>query len=281
MSRKFRIIKEELYRAFVNRWMVFAIIIGCIISIMQIVMSQSLIKGIENVYSNGGDNIYAAKVAYTFTIWDGWIGTNICSLQRLLFFIMPLVSAMIYAGSYVSDMKGYINNICTRVGKQDYILAKNIAVFVSGGLVAVIPLILNMLLWMMLLPTSMPNPIDGALSINDLVVFSALFYEAPYIYCIIYIIYVFIFYGLLSCMGIVISMWDSNSFVVRVFPFIAFYALHTVTSYLGFSKCSPIQLIIMPIMIKKYAYVMAIIMLIMAVMIALTIVMHKKRDMLK
>ncbi len=281
MSRKFRIIKEELYRAFVSRWMVFAIIIGCIISIMQIVMSQSLIKGIENVYSNGGDNIYAAKVAYTFTIWDGWIGTNICSLQRLLFFIMPLVSAMIYAGSYVSDMKGYINNICTRVGKQDYILAKNIAVFISGGFVAVIPLILNMLLWMMFLPISMPNPVDGALSINGLVVFSALFYKTPYIYFTIYIIYVFLFYGLLSCMGIVISMWDSNSFVVRVFPFIVFYASHTITSYLGIKECSPIQMIIMPIMLEKYAYVMMLSMIIMVILIVMTIIMHRKKDMLK
>lgn len=40
-------------------------------------------------------------------------------------------------------------------------------------------------------------------------------------------------------------------------------------------------MIIMPIMIEKYAYVMMLSMTIMVILIVMTIIMHRKKDMLK
>lgn len=259
------IIKEETYRAFHNHWIKISIGIGLIIAILQIITSKSLIQGFYNIYSNGGNNMYAGKVAYTFTIWDGWIGLKNCALRRLIFFVMPLLATMPFCCSLCSDMKsGYANQICSRTGKKQYFIAKAFAGFMSGGFTAVIPFIINMCLWLTILPVSFPNPVNGSYGINGLVAFSKLFYENPIVYFIIFIIYIFLFYGLLSCMALVFSLLDDNIFIVAIFPFTAFFVIHTICAYMGVSYYSPVEMIIMPTLQKNCMWAMGVMLFVMA-----------------
>lgn len=113
-----------------------------------------------------------------------WIGLDAFSFASSLFYLlMPLISAIPFADSYLLDVKsGFIKNVYTKVAKVKYVLAKYIATFLSGALAFVLPLLVNLVIVSLMLPSIIPDPTTGTNPITNRNMWDELYYSAPYIY---------------------------------------------------------------------------------------------------
>ena len=235
------ITRMELSRAFKNKYFYFAITVGIGITLWHYFRySYVLAEDIYKVYKGTMFSTFFEKVTYGTPVVEAWIGTrNIGS--NIYFFILPLLCAIPYGiSSYLDKKSGYINNITTRVDKKKYYKAKLLAVFLSGGAVAVIPLIFNLLLCMCTLPVMFPLASSKLFPVSIASIFGDLFYSHTFLYIFIYLLFDFIFFGLLNCLCIVMTYFEDNRFAVVLSPFIIYFAVHVFCSWgLGKGGYSP------------------------------------------
>ncbi len=174
-----------------------------------------------------------------FSFFTSWIGAERMSLAYTLFYnLMPIGAALPFAWSFCSERKnGYIKNIVTRDNKKNYYKAKALAIFVSGMLAVLIPLIINILI----VSTKMPlyKPFAGYNFYNCVYfgdMFAELYYTYPSLYVFLYVSLNTLYGGLFAMLGAACSFYISNIFSAVLFPFvimlISAYAEHAIQGYL-------------------------------------------------
>ena len=113
-----------------------------------------------------------------------------------------------------------------KAGKTSYFWAKYIAVFLTGGLAMVIPLIFNFLLAMLFFPVATPQPIYSTVyGIYYSSLMSDLFYTSPFLYVFFYLTLDFVYCGLLACICLAVSRWIRQKWVVVILPLFICLAL--------------------------------------------------------
>lgn len=180
-----------------------------------------------------------------FSFFSSWIGAEKMSLAYILFFnLMPIGAALPFAWSFCGERKsGYIKNIVTRDRKINYYRAKTFAVFISGVLTVLIPLVINI----MIVSSKMPlyKPFAGYNFYNGVYfggMFADLLYSHPGIYVFLYVILNGLYGGLFALFGAALSFFISNKFTSVLLPFVVFlaagYAEHTLQAniYAGYIK---------------------------------------------
>ena len=86
----------------------------------------------------------------------------------------------------IRDRKsGYIKNIYTRVSKRRYLMSKYLAVFLCGGLAVVLPLVVNLGVTAVILPSHLPEIVTSVYTIDATAVLGDLFITQPYL-CLLY-----------------------------------------------------------------------------------------------
>lgn len=147
-------IKLEIHKAIKNKLFVISVLLGCAITILSLIYQV-------NVSSLDFATIEKNPMISAYTVFSTWIGGDGYSLgASVYFFIFPLLISIPYGWSYCEEKKnGYIGAVVVKAGKTSYFWAKYIAVFLTGGLAMVIPLIFNFLLAMLFFPVATPQPI--------------------------------------------------------------------------------------------------------------------------
>lgn len=237
-------LKHELYRAFINRKFYLAVLVGIIIACFAFYSDTDAMKLIktqnEIMHEAEWGKIYKDKMNIGITPQEVWIGLKDTSVSNALYYILPLMCAFVYGTSYRNDLKsGYYNNILVRGKKKQYYFSKLLAVFLSGGMVSVIPLLFSLLLGMLHFPMG-PSIAGVSLFAMTNMVFGDLFYASPIAYIIVYIIYDFCFFGVVNCICLSISCIEDNYFMVLTAPFMYYFALHAINMWmLGNWEYSP------------------------------------------
>lgn len=233
-----KLIKIELYRSFHSRTFGFAIAIGTILSILQLVMGviPTSIHLEEYLAFN-------MPMKYPGFLYVAWIGGDLNSFFSYLYFlILPIISALPFADSFFMDAKGgFIQNICIRANKKQYYLSKYIATFLSGGSAVTFPLILNFLISMLLLPSMKPETTAGTGLIGEASTFPQLYYNHPILYVLLFLAIIFIFSGLLADFGLVSSYIAGYRFLVLLAPFILYLFLMAGFNLIGIDSWQPIN----------------------------------------
>lgn len=242
-------LKSELYKAFHNKGMYLACIIGAIFAALAFFIDdKGLITQILSIQKQDEWGIiYKNKSTTGINIYSAWMGLRPCSSQYILFFLFPLICVIPHGMSYCKDMKsGYINQILSRVSYKKYYGSKLLAVMISGGFVCAAPLVVNFLLCMCVFPLSEPVIGCGEFNIFNLNVLSRLFCEHALLYVAIYVVFVFLYMGIIAAMALGVTCMDKNIFIVLSTPFIIVFAMHTVCTWLlGNEKMSPMRIISM------------------------------------
>ena len=223
------LIKNELKRAVFNKWMYISLLIGCSLAIIHV---------IANVipYAN---RIYLGS--YPLTVFNKWMGGESFSVEPVIyFFIFPILISLPYAGTLKMDISsGYIKNIITRINKTKYFLTKYVITFITSSILAVIPLILNLLLVSIILPSTIPQANLGTYPIFSVSLMGDLYYSKPYLYILIYLIIIGIFSGLLSTTALFITYFAENIFFVILSPFIIYLLAFSITQLTDLHQFSP------------------------------------------
>lgn len=213
-----RILRFELKRAFINVNFVISILIGMLICFADIVL----------FISNFG-------ISTEHILIQGWIGTDFQFFGNSLYYILlPVIACLPFAGSHFEDMQsGYEKNICIKTSKRHYLMAKNLAVALSGFASVSLPLALDLFIMAGLYPNWKPEKLTFLCAgIIDIKPFAELFNTHPALYALVFILLAGLLGSLLGLMSLSVSRWCRSFFSVTVFPF----AIYTILSVVFVSE---------------------------------------------
>ena len=227
----------EFTRALKNKYLLFAILLGCAVTVSHFVLNV--------VPTYKGDLINAVlapeKVGYPNSVFNQWIGERSDSMQASLYYLLlPILAALPFADSFFLDMKtGYIKNVFIRTKKHRYYVAKYLATFVVGGIAVVVPLLVNLALTASVFPSLLPEGTAFTFSTFESNLGSGIFITHPYVYTFLYLALDFVFAGLLAGIALSISFFVSNRFIVILSPFIGYLVFLAFVGLTGHSVLSP------------------------------------------
>lgn len=250
------VLKIEIKKALCSRLFVITLIVATTITLVNAI--QAIIRYHETLQmdkvSQQMSSILANPDLSMITLFNHWIGGDYVTVTSTLYFLLlPILAALPYGQSYYSERKtGYIKNIVSRTKKQYYHYAKFVAVFISGGIVIVVPLAINFLIVALYVPATTP---DLFYDMYYMVIFphmwANLLYTHPYVYVLLYLLLDFVFAGIISTLSLMCSYIVKNRFLVILIPFFILLGIHygedpIITQYALSIEFSPINFLKSP-----------------------------------
>ena len=221
-----QLIKNEMRRAFINKKFLVVILIECII------VGLHLIYKVLPVYNKTLPYLYSivdsGKVDYIPGAYYVWLGIKANPFRTVIFAIIPIIAAIPYGASLYTDMKSnYISNITVRYNRKAYYFSKMITLFISGGVIGIFPFVLSFMINATIFPLERLIP-ASAIFMGTLNVFADLFYAHTLLYVFIYIIVIFVGFGIINCFCFVAASLFENRFVVMMTPFTIYFAMYVI-----------------------------------------------------
>mgnify|MGYP000861838193 FL=1 len=229
------VLKLELKKAFKNKFFWISVVLGCLITLLSFEhMVNMYYEGMSAISGNSTDIMYDPHIGIN-TVFDCWIGGEPFSLgSSIYFFVFPLLIALPYGWSYSEERKcGYRRMVIAKTGKKKYYCAKYVAVFLSGGVAMVLPLIFNFWMTLLVVPAILPdvtmNMFYGVFGGSFL---AELYYTVPFLYVAIYLFIDFVYCGFLVCICMAVSGIVRQKWGVVLIPFLLLLFVHVITDYI-------------------------------------------------
>lgn len=212
MSKKRTLLKIHLRCALSSRGFWLSLAISTTLAIWQIISAYTPI---------------VTSGPYPSSVFARWIGGEFHTLAGQLFYILlPLLCALPFQSRFFLDKRdGYLKNLALHTSKQDLFFAYYVANYITSFIVAVAPLLLNLVTSAMLYPALRPQPLLAFLPSNQNALMVDLFYSNPWVYCLIYIGMIGLFMAAVSCVGLAFSPYMKNIFFVISSPFIGYFIM--------------------------------------------------------
>ncbi|WP_058270893.1 hypothetical protein [Olsenella massiliensis] len=216
----------ELRKALRNPWLAIALTIALGLAVAS--AAGNIIYFLDNPIA-----LYPHKFI-PFTIgncFKYWVSLDfIQPSSTLLFQLMPVLAVIPYAWSYRSELQsGYANQLMSRDRRERVLAAKALAVFVSGALVAVIPLVVNFLLLACFIPAYLPDVVGvlyNAVYSQDL--WAWFFYNLPVVYVVLFTLLAGVLSGLWATFVHALSFVVENRVVLLIAPQLGLLGLQFV-----------------------------------------------------
>lgn len=223
------ILKEEVRRSLRGRGMAISLILGGIIAAAQVIQYQ-----ITMSRWNLSGMIEDFPIQYPFLAASSWLGGGPGFLETFIYFlVLPILAVLPFGTSYFSDQaSGFLKGLYMRASRKDYLTAKYIAVFLSGGLAVLLPLVMNLLCALELLPNLVPQSVfanNGLCAANLLY---KIYFSHPIIYTVIFLCIDFMAGGIWACAALACSFLSEYKFVVAVCPFFLQLGIHAICTML-------------------------------------------------
>ncbi len=227
------VLKAEYYRIIKNKMTYVAMGINVFLVVLHFLLE---ILPYWNINSMG-----KMLKTYPLGLFEKWIGGESASVYPALYFMLaPLISAIPYGGSLQEDLKtGYVENVCTKVKKETYFMAKYIVAF-STSLITVIPLMLNFVLTAMTLPAIIPQSCGGFYTISASKFMGDLFYSCPLLYVLIFFLLNMIVWGLLATSSILVFGVVKSVYAAILMPFLVSMVLFGITQVSEYDMIAPL-----------------------------------------
>lgn len=222
-------LKIELERAFRSKGMTLSLFIGYSIGILHFI--QQVFPWRNDVLSF----FDGTQMTSPLSLYNMWIGMDDTNTWLVIYLtIFPILATLPFATTYFDDIKsGYIKNVCTRTKKTSYMVGKYISVFVAGGIVVVLPMLLNLFLTATVMPAINPA-MNGLFKLCGAALYANIFFTYPFLYICIYMMIYFIYGGVFATISLAVSNIVKYKFIVALSPFVVFYGLGIISSILRF-----------------------------------------------
>lgn len=267
-------IKIEMKRAFSNKNFWISILIGMLITGTQIF--TWVLPAVEQL-----DNYMLGKGEYPISLFNTWIGASGHTFQLTLFFmVLPILACLPFADScFVERESGYRIHILMKTEKKNYYVAKCIAIYISGGVAVVVPLLVNMMITAMCIPAIIPEASSRTFPVFEHSMWSLLFYTHPFYYLAGYFVMIFMYAGLFALWGIIASFYLKNKYLVILFPFMMYTVFGFIMDYIGKHKYSP-MLFLRPDQPAGgvFWYVCLFYLILMTIFVLLLVYVEKERE---
>ena len=223
-------LRLELDRAFRNRYMAIALLVGCSLSLWHF---YDYIWPLRTCILQG---------SYPLSSFDRWIGGENYSLQAKIYFMfLPILCALPHGASWFFDgVSGFGNQAIVRRGQRDYVRAKYLVTFLSGASVAVLPMLFDFLATNLVIPAACPQAGYGLSPINATKLWGDCYFSHPFLYLLAYLLLDGVFYGLFTTLSLTGTIFLKNRYLVQLTPFLAYMFLYCVGATTGYlSMCPP------------------------------------------
>lgn len=223
------IVKTELWKATHNKMFFVSLIIGIAIALLD------MVESIDTVQRLTEGNLWAKEAGYGTGGQDGsslfiwWLPINGVNMgANIFYFVWPILAAIPYGWSYCQERKtGTCNQIVTRLNARAYFLAKYIAVFVSGGLAIMLPVLFSLLANALFCPALIPDL--GFSSVFNGYFMSETYYTYPWIYSLCWCVMEFLLGGATAVLCFVVGSMLRYQFMTILTPF-AFVIIYEILS---------------------------------------------------
>lgn len=241
------LLRIEVERAFKSRMFWLMLLLGIVITGIEFVIAPlKYSKDIIGAFDGSIGN----TINTVFNSWFFSLQKNAIPLRQLYIMIMPLMAVFAYGYSAVSDIKsGYIENIYTRIDKKYYLIVKCVVSHIAGGIVVVVPLLMNLIACSMILPSVKMQAVVGFYEPRGFSLLSGVAYTHPYIYIFIELMIIFFYTGLFTTFSVMLSQIVPVYFITMIFPFLLNYFCYIIQGFFNLEKYNPIR-----IMTVGYSY---------------------------
>lgn len=222
------VLKLNFLRLFTSKLMLISIILSSILALAQPFFMQG--------------PVYDASWNYPASVFCKWIGGEFYSFPgQLLFTLLPIIAMLPFGVQLFLDIKsGYLKNLLIRKSKFQVISSYYVTTFCSAFMACALPFFINLLVNSAIYPSLLPQASSGSYRPLFSGIGVALFYTHPYVYSVLYILFIGMFMGLLSCVGVAASLFIKNAFLTLLFPFIAYFGFSLFTSILNLNILNPL-----------------------------------------
>lgn len=208
------IFRIECRRAFCSKGFWIALLIGCMLTLSD---CWEHFQGVLEYMA------YESKMDINWydpsTVFAQWIGARSGWQGTIFYLIFPILAVLPHGTSYYQDRKsGYLKNILQRTDKKAYLRAKYGAVFLSGGAVVLLPLLLNFCLLTLYIPMRTADPL--AMLAGPPSPWAELCYSHTFLYTAIYWVLPFVTGGLFATISLIMGRLVDFYFTVLIAPFV-------------------------------------------------------------
>lgn len=218
-----KILREECHRALSGRAMRLCLLVGLLLVVGQVVCFDVHLQEGQEILK---DSPELAEGHFPNVLYESYLGgEGFTFFWELYLSLFPIIAVIPFAGSFYRDIEGgYIKNLCSRVPKSKVLLAKYIAVFMSGAIAVVFPLILSMAVAALWYPAHSPNAFSMRSAISDIYVLSQYYFTHPMVYHAIYFVVFMLFGGVLASLSLLATYYLNNILLVLFVPYLFYTA---------------------------------------------------------
>jgi len=239
-------LRTELWKATHNKMFFLSLAVGFFLALADSYLSAQTVKELHDTtlellemgLGGGGHSGYSLFVQ--------WLPINGFQITTTYFcLIWPALAAIPYGWSFCQEQRnGVMKQITSRSSKQIYFNSKFIAVFVSGGLAVMLPLLLNLLVDALVCPYDIP-PL-GTVPIFNGNFLSGLYYTYPWIYAFCWCGVVFLLGGATASLCFVVGSMLRFQVMTILVPLVALTVFDSLSVKLfqnATVTVSPLQMI--------------------------------------
>lgn len=219
------LLKIEFKRLFKNKLFYISLFIGVVLAtgsfINKVIPHMDILNGFDG-----------SVASYPFSVFNSWMGIFIGfdPFATAYVYVCMLFCALPYCGNFSRDNHNqYILQYYSRASRNKVHAARFITTFVSGGMLVLLPVLMNLIATMMCVPAL--SPVENGLFIGSGKSFmGCLFYNHTFVYIIIYIVQFFVYGGAFSVVSLAVAFLFDNAFLVMISPFIAYYGVGVLST---------------------------------------------------
>ena len=161
--------------------------------------------------------------------FDVWMFGHMNKYFMVFMYIFPILAALPFATSYCSEKKsGYVKNVVIRTSRKAYLKSKYWATFISGGIAVAVPFFFSFMWIFTIMKYREPTPASQAPMVTGTSWMCELYFENPFIYCLIFLVAIYVFGGFLATTSLSISQLTDNFLTVLLVPFMVLTFLASV-----------------------------------------------------
>lgn len=232
-----KMLRLELKKALTNKFFLVTLAVWCVLALLSaIYMIENYgnfnPQFLDDYFLRDGE-LYENPYLPLTGFYTSWIGGESLSLVYSVFYtLLPVAAALPFAWSFFTERQsGYIKNIAVRAKKLQYFVAKAAAVFLSGMLLVLIALVLNLFVVSAFLPVYQPEVnyvIYTHVNFGEL--WANLYYVYPFLFVILYVLLTAVYGGIFALLSLAVTFYIRNRFAVLLLPFLLLMGLQYVES---------------------------------------------------
>lgn len=234
--------KIEMKKALFNKTALFIFFVVILLVVCHAVTAIKIFNRFYSAWEMG--DIQGNPMLTSMSLFCRWIGADVTSFEsNIFFFLLPVIAVLPYGWSLAGEIQsGYTKSILCRTSRRKYFVSKYIAVFSSAAIIIVVPLIVNFILLSLFLPALKMEIIYPYGILGQRSMWSGIYYEAPFLYIVFYILLDAVFAGLIASISTAFAFFTKYKVTAIFLPlFVMLVIDYFDTNFSSGWELSPIK----------------------------------------